>query len=339
MIPVNVITGFLGSGKTTLLREVLNDPAFSDTAVIVNEFGEVGLDHLLLQQVDEGVLLLDSGCICCTIRSDLQETIRDLQASAASGKIPSFRRVVVETTGLADPAPIVSTISADPIIRNHFRIGNIICTVDGMNGMQTVKRHEEAEKQLAVADRVLLTKADLVDEQAISSLKGIVGQINPVAPVTLTRGEGFDAEKLFGVDIGQQSERFEETKSWFSSPQTANHNHTSRTTSFVLTYDKPIDWTAFGVWLTSLLHAHGNNILRVKGILVINESDMPVVIHGVQHVMHPPLHLDAWPSGDKTSRIVFIVRDIDPERIKRSLHIFLKTMTRLTSPSLEMETA
>ena len=148
MIPVNIVTGFLGSGKTTLLREILQRPDFSDTAVIVNEFGEIGLDHILLEEVEEGVLLLESGCICCTIRSDLQETIRGLQAKAAKGVISPFRRIVIETTGLADPAPIVSTIAAEPVIRNHFRNANIICTLDAVNGLSTLAQQPEATKQL-----------------------------------------------------------------------------------------------------------------------------------------------------------------------------------------------
>ena len=197
MIPVNVITGFLGSGKTTLLNEVLRSPEFSDAAVIVNEFGEIGLDHILLEEVDEGVLLLENGCVCCTIRSDLQETIRGLQAKVSSGAIEPFSRVFVETTGLADPAPIVSTVLAEPVIRNHFRIGNVVCTIDAVAGLNTLRNQPEALKQVAVADRLLLTKSDLADRRRMAALEAEVRRCNPFAPLRRSEGRAFDASLLF----------------------------------------------------------------------------------------------------------------------------------------------
>jgi G3E family GTPase len=330
MIPVNVVTGFLGSGKTTLLKEVLKRPEFSDTAVIVNEFGEVGLDHVLLEEVKEGVLLLDSGCLCCTIRSDLKETIRDLYDKAKRGEIPSFRRIVVETTGLADPTPIVSTIAAEPIISKHFRIGNIVCTVDALAGADTLARQPEATKQLAVADRILLTKCDLADDARIAELESHVGKINATALSATSDGVEFDADALFKEDLGDDTTRLAEVSRWLEADhhQHSHHDHIrdEDTVSFVLRYDLPIDWTAFGVWLTALLHAHGDRVLRVKGILNVAESDRPVVIHGVQHVVHPPLHLAAWPTDDRSSAIVFIARDIDEQRIRTSLSRFLDTV-------------
>ncbi|SLN09895.1 putative GTP-binding protein YjiA [Roseivivax jejudonensis] len=330
MIPVNVVTGFLGSGKTTLLREILRAPAFSDSAVIVNEFGEVGLDHLLIEEVEEGVLLLDSGCICCTVRSDLQETIRDLQAKAARGAIPSFARVIVETTGVADPAPIVSTIAAEPVIRQHFRIGNIVACVDGVNGAATLDAHPEPEKQIAVADRILVTKADIADAGALAAVEARVAALNPLTPMARSTGAGFDPEFLFGDDVGDAARRAAEVSRWLALSEQAgadghahHSDHTAGTQSFVLRYPDRIDWTAFGVWLTALLHAHGEKILRVKGILNVRESDTPVVIHGVQHVVHPPMHLNAWPDDDRESRIVFITRGLDKSRILRSLSAFI----------------
>ncbi len=330
MIPVNVVTGFLGSGKTTLLNEVLRRPEFSDTAVIVNEFGEVGLDHILLEEVSEGVLLLDSGCLCCTIRSDLQETIRDLYDRAKRGEIPEFRRVVVETTGLADPAPVVSTIAAEPVISKHFRIGNIVCTVDTLAGAQTLRRHPEAIKQAAVADRILLTKCDLSDEAEASALEARLKTLNPTALTTSSDGHNFNADVLFAEDLGSDASRQDEVARWLSEePHDHSHYHphdhieAGDTVTFVLRYDAPIDWTAFGVWLTALLHAHGDRVLRVKGILNVAESDRPLILHGVQHVVHPPLHLPKWPTDDTSSRIVFIVRGLAEEQIRRSLQVFL----------------
>lgn len=325
MIPVNVVTGFLGSGKTTLLREVLARPEFSDTAVIVNEFGEVGLDHILLEEVEEGVLLLDSGCLCCTIRSDLQETLKTLYDRAAAGAIPRFSRVVVETTGLADPAPIVSTIAAEPVLRNHFRIGNIICTVEAVAGHATLRDQPEAAKQVSVADRILLTKCDLADDAAIAEVEAELHHLNPFAEIWRTTGQGFNADVLFREDLGDAERRATEVARWLEKADALDHHHieASHTNSFVLRYEHPIDWTAFGVWLTMLLHAHGEKVLRVKGILNVRESETPVVIQGVQHVVHPPMHLTHWPDADRSSRIVFITRDIDEAAIRSSLRRFL----------------
>jgi G3E family GTPase len=333
MIPVNIVTGFLGSGKTTLLREVLGRADFADTAVIVNEFGEVGLDHLLLEEVEEGVLLLDSGCICCTIRSDLKETIRNLHDKAARGDIPRFRRIVVETTGLADPAPIVSTIAAEPVIRNHYRIGNIVCTIDGMAGMSTLDAQPEAAKQVAIADRLLLTKADLASPATLDRLARRLREINPMSPLAHSTGAAFDAEFLFSDDVGDASRRNREVQRWLDIARahpggSGGHAHDG-TNAFVLSYPDPIDWTAFGAWLTALLHANGDRILRVKGILNVRDSETPVVLHGVQHIVHPPLHLERWPDADRSSRVVFITRGIEEARIRRSLAAFLDMAARL----------
>lgn len=348
MIPVNIVTGFLGSGKTTLLREILQRPDFADTAVIVNEFGEIGLDHILLEEVEEGVLLLESGCICCTIRSDLRETIRSLQEKAGKGLIAPFRRIVIETTGLADPAPIVSTIAAEPIIRNHFRNANIICTLDAVNGLSTLEKQPEATKQLAVADRILITKCDLAEETAVGALEARVAAINGIAVRGRSEGAGFDAQLLFSEDAGDADWRAVEVERWLrpgiAEPDVGGHDHdhdhshdhghTDSVRSFIVSYPNPIDWTAFGVWLTALLHAHGERVLRVKGILNVRESATPVVIQGVQHVVHPPMHLAAWPDDGRDSQIVFIVRDIEEAAIRRSLTAFLGMAARVTDDSL-----
>ncbi len=329
MIPVNVITGFLGSGKTTLLRDILARPEFSDTAVIVNEFGEVGLDHVLLEEVEEGVLLLDSGCLCCTIRTDLQETLKSLDEKAARGDIPRFSRVVVETTGLADPAPIVSTIAAEPVIRNHFRIGNIVCTVDALAGLSTLANQPEASKQVSVADRLLITKCDLAAPETIARLEAGLHRLNPVAEIRRSEGHDFDAPFLFREELGDAERRAGEVARWLAKADALGHHHIADadTNTFVLRYADPIDWTAFGVWLTMLLHCHGERVLRVKGILNVRESTSPVVVHGVQHVVHPPMHLAHWPDADRSSRIIFITRGIEEGAIRTSLTRFLATLT------------
>ncbi|MCP4384729.1 MAG: GTP-binding protein [Hyphomicrobiales bacterium] len=332
-IPVNVVTGFLGSGKTTLLNAILVRPEFADAAVIVNEFGSVGLDHVLMEEVEEGILLLESGCICCTIRSDLKETIRSLYDRAAAGVIPRFNRLLIETTGLADPAPIVSTIAAEPVIRNHFHLGNIVCTVDAVVGAETLDNQDESVKQASIADRILLTKTDLADEVTIDALERRLGRLNHAAGITRSTGSGFDAALLFGEDLNEAGNREREVKRWLSRvPEDDDHDHSAHgdeTRSFVVDYATPIDWTAFGVWLTALLHVHGERILRVKGLLNVRESEMPVAIHGVQHVVHPPMHLNHWPDNDRTSRIVFITRGIDERAIRRSLATFVDMAARL----------
>ncbi len=341
MIPVNVVTGFLGSGKTTLLREALQHPAMSDSAVIVNEFGEIGLDHLLLEEIEEGVLLLESGCVCCTIRSDLKFAIRDLQDRADRGEIPSFRRIVVETTGLADPAPIVSTLLAEPVIRSHFRIGNLVCTVDALNGSGQLDRQPESVKQALVADRILITKCDLAAEADVDALCERIGRMNPTASVQRGVGAGFDTPSLFQRDLGEADHRLDEVRRWIAEWEaregTAPHGHTHGICSFCLTWDRPTDWTAFGIWLTALLHAHGERVLRVKGILNALDSRTPVAVHGVQHVMHPPLHLERWPDDDRRSRIVFITRGLPRERLLASLTAFLDRAGRTETYSAEAD--
>ncbi len=329
MIPVNVVTGFLGSGKTTVLREILRHADFRDAAVIVNEFGEIGLDHLLLEEVEEGVLLLENGCICCTIRSDLQETIRTLQARAASGVIPPFDRVFIETTGLADPAPILSTVLAEPIIRNHFRVGNILCTVDSVAGINSLENQPEAAKQVAVADRILITKTDLAEAVYVAGLEKKIRSMNPIAEVRRSTGSGFDAIALFGSDAGDEDSRATEIARWLDRSRHDHGHDTAAIHAFTLEFDEPIDWTAFGVWLTALLHAHGEAVLRVKGVLNVRESSTPVVIQGVQHIVHAPLHLAEWPDDDRTSRIVFIVREVDEQAVRDSLSVFLDLARRV----------
>lgn len=336
LLPVNVLTGFLGSGKTTLLRHMLASPAFADTAVLINEFGEVGLDHHLIERVDEGVVLLQSGCICCTIRSDLQESVRDLYSRRERGQIPAFQRLVIETTGLADPVPIVSTVISETVIRNHFRLGNVICTVDAVNGAGQLDRQPESVKQAAIADRLVITKVDLADQATVAVLRARLRRLNPVAAMVESVEARINPDLLLTHDLHHPDHKAAEVARWLdgadSETDASGHGHVAhgtdvnrhddRIAAFALTFDQPLDWTAFGLWLTMLLHAHGDDVLRVKGILNVMESATPVVIHGVQRVVHPPLHLSRWPDDERRSRIVFITRDIPRSRIERSLSAF-----------------
>ena len=333
LIPVNVVTGFLGSGKTTLLNRLLRSPELARTAVLVNEFGEVGLDHLLLEAVDGDTVILQSGCVCCTIRGDLADAIRKLYSRRERGLIPPFDRLAIETTGLADPAPIISTLLAEPVIRHHFRLGNVIATVDAVNGPLHLAQNPESVKQVAVADRIVLTKTDLADEAQLRQLKPALKRLNPTAPVLDAAADPLAPDDLMAADVYDPARKTAEVRRWLdeevhraAADRDHGHHDPNRhdrdIRAFCLTFERPLDWTLFGIWLSMLLHAHGERVLRVKGILNVLGLATPVVIHGVQHVIHPPAHLEAWPSADRRSRIVFIVRGLEQRAIERSLAAF-----------------
>jgi G3E family GTPase len=301
--PVTLVTGFLGSGKTTLISRLLERPELGDTAVIVNELGEVGIDHHLLRRVDERTVLLDSGCVCCTLRGDLADELRDLDSRRARGEIPAFRRVVVETTGLADPAPIVYTLAAEPVVRHHFELDAIVATVDAVNGLV----EPESVKQAAIADVVVVTKADVADPAGVEER---LRALNPAAEVVEASFGEVDPARL--LDRPDRDPRELEL---------AEHSHEGDIRPFCLFLDEPLDWTAFGIWLTMLLQARGSDLLRVKG-LIDTGGPGPVLLNGVQHVVHPPEHLDAWPDDDRRSRLVFIGRGLDATDVERSLLAF-----------------
>jgi G3E family GTPase len=342
LIPVNLITGFLGSGKTTLLNRLLRSPQLANSAVLVNEFGEVGLDHLLLEAVDAETVILQSGCVCCTIRGDLADAMRKLFSKRERGAVPRFERLAIETTGLADPAPIVSTLLAEPMIRHHFRLGNVIATVDAVNGAQHLAENPESVKQAAIADRIVLTKTDLAEAAQVEQLKAALRGLNPTAPFLDAAADPLESEDMVASDVYDPATKSAEVRRWLDQEAhraaAAGHGHDPNRSdpnrhdrdirAFCLTFDQPLDWTAFGVWLTMLLHAHGARVLRIKGLLHVRDLPAPVVVHGVQHVIHPPAHLERWPDADRRSRIVFIVRDMDPAAIEASLAAFNRQAAR-----------
>jgi G3E family GTPase len=322
--PVALLTGFLGSGKTTLLKRMLADPRFGDTAVIINEFGEVGLDHHLIEHVADDVVLLPSGCLCCAMKGELAAALRDLQSRRGRGLVPPFRRVVVESSGLADPFPVISTIKADPVLRHHFRLGTVLTTVDAVNGSETLDRHLESVRQAAIADTLVLTKTDLADAADVMALEVRLEHLNPAAPIVRTGDSSIDLAALL-KDAGAApwfKATLEYTETQFSGRK-AMENHRAGIRSFSMTIDAPLDWTAFGIWLTMLINRHGARILRVKGILSLRDEANPVAVHGVQHLVHPPQHLRAWPDGDRRSKLVFIVDGIEPDQLRRSLAAFM----------------
>lgn len=323
--PVTLITGFLGSGKTTLLRRLLADPALADTAVLINEFGEIGLDHHLLERIDERTVLLTSGCLCCTVRGELSDALRDLHSRRAREQVPWFRRVIIESTGLADPFPVLTTLHADPVLKHHFRMERIVTTVDAVNGARTLANHAESVKQVAVADRIVLTKTDIADAAAATSVVRRVRAINPSAPL-LRPDDTSLVDSLLGDDTDATARADGVAEAWISEQMAAadagGNPHVQDVTAFAITFDHLVDWTAFSLWLTMLLHRHGEAVLRVKGILNVAGTDTPVAIHGVQHLVHPPLHMRAWPSADRRSRLVFIVKNLDARAIERSFAVF-----------------
>jgi len=312
--PVTVVTGFLGSGKTTLLTKVLAAPSTANTAVLVNEFGEVGLDHHLLRRVDERTVLLGSGCVCCTTREDLVGALMELLNLDQRGEIPRLDRVVIETTGLADPAPILHTIYADPVLQHHFSVDLVLTTVDAVNGPLHLDRNPESVKQVAAADKVVVTKTDIAELGVARVLLSRLGKINPSARIFEAAFGEVDVHELFrpggeGTHAPSLAEEPDEL------------HDTGETHSVSVTFDGAIDWTAFGIWFSMLLNARGEDVLRVKGLLDVGEAG-PVVLNGVQHIIHPPEHLGEWPDEDRRSRIIFITKGVHPEELLNSLLAF-----------------
>ncbi len=324
LTPVNIITGFLGSGKTTLLQRLLRSRELSDVAVLVNEFGEVGLDHHLLRGVAESTLLLENGCLCCAVRGDLQKALRDLLSRRTRGDVPYFRRVVIETSGLADPVPIVYTLLSEAVLRHHFRLSGIITTIDAVNGSIQLGDFPEAVKQASVADRLVLTKVDLVETHSVAALREQLRTLNFSAHILESSEVHGEVHRLLTDDIYHAEGKFREASHWTAEEvdEHGSHEHTASVQSFAVTFDRPLDWTAFGVWASMLLHRHGADVLRLKGLLNVAGVPTPVLINGVQHIVHPPSHLEAWPDADRRSRLIFIVRGLQRSRIERSLAIF-----------------
>jgi G3E family GTPase len=322
-MPVSLITGFLGSGKTTLLNRLVQRPELADSAVIINEFGEVALDHLLVAPVEGETVVLASGCLCCAVRGDLQDTLRRLLIERERGEIPQFRRVLIETSGLADPAPVAQLFLNNPLLGAYLRLDAIVATIDAAAGVAALAEHWEARKQAAIADRLLITKADIAAEDAVEQLVLSLRRLNPAVPIHRVVDGEIDPALLFGVgpfDPAHQSPGFAEWlgEAAVSGAHDEHHTHHSEIQAFCLTAEAPLDWGRFHDWLGGLRLAFGERLLRVKGILNVVGEERPVVVHGVQHIFHPPVGMPSWPDADRRSRLVLIARGLDRQFIEQS---------------------
>ena len=344
-IQVSLLTGFLGSGKTTLLNRLLQHADMAKTAVLVNEFGDIGIDHLLVESVDEEMVQLTTGCLCCTVQGDLTRALRELFLKRAKGEVTRFQRVLIETTGLADPAPILHTLINDPILAHRYFLDGVISTVDAMHGIGQLEHHAECRKQTAVADRIVITKTDMVDKSSLPELEDAIKVLNPAAPIHHAAHGNVDPSMLFGCGLYDPASKSFDVQNWlreeaYQADHSHNHDHDpdhehghlhldknrhgSDIEAFCMVYDDPLEWPAFIAWIQTLITHKGENLLRIKGIVSIVDEEKPIAIHGVQHVFHNPVRLPGWPSDDRRSRIVFITRGIEPGVIEQSLDALQK---------------
>lgn len=334
-IPVSILTGFLGSGKTTLLNRLLKDPDLHDTAVIINEFGDVGIDHLLVEQSSDGVIELSDGCLCCTVRGELVDTLADLVDRLQTGRIRSLRRVVIETTGLADPAPVLHAVMGHPVLVQNYSLDGVIVTVDAVNGAATLDNHPEAIKQVAVADRIVLTKTDLSagEPGRLAALQQRLRSLNPGAAQLSAGDAGVNLIDLFHCGLYDPTTKTADVAGWLRADAYDHHDHhhhhdvnrhDSRIRAFTLTEETPIDPAALEMFIDLLRSGQGQNLLRMKGIVKLSDDPgRPVVLHGVQEIFHPPARLAGWPDDDHRTRLVLITRDLEKDYISRLFEAFV----------------
>ncbi|MBS7541878.1 CobW family GTP-binding protein [Ancylobacter oerskovii] len=326
-LPVVLITGFLGSGKTTLLNHLLRDPGMADTAVIVNEFGDIAIDHLLVESAIENTVVLQSGCICCTVRGDLVDTLDDLCTKVAQGEVPAFSRIVIETTGLADPAALVRAFLTERTLVARFALRAVVTTVDAVNGAGQLDGFAEARHQAALADILVLTKSDLAPPEAVATLTARLKAINPGAGLVPVVQGAIAPDDLFARVPENPSRTGSDVLAWLNGdafagrPGDPRSPHDDGIRAFAVTLDRPVEREALRGWLRSILSLRGDDLLRMKGIVALRGEASPMVVHAVQAVLHPPVRLANWPSEDHTTRIVFITRNMEPEALRNSLEV------------------
>jgi G3E family GTPase len=308
-IPVTVVTGFLGAGKTTLIRELLARPEGANTAVVVNEFGEIGIDHALLRSSSDAIVLLGNGCVCCAVRSDLQDSLRTLYAERAQGAVPSFQRVVIETSGLADPGPVLQTLASDRALGDVFHLQGLVTVVDAPGGAGNLDRMPEARHQVALADRIVLTKSDLADGATVSALNTRLASLSGAPVTTAVNGmiePAFVLDESLDLAARVAAHRHDHA-----------HAHSHGIDSFALFFEAPLPWPVFEQAMAVLTGLRGADLLRVKGLVAVEGCRGPVVVHAVQHVAHRPVELEDWPDGDRRSRLVFITRNLGREPVEQ----------------------
>lgn len=350
-VPFTVLTGFLGSGKTTLLKRLLQQPAMAGTAVLINEFGEVGIDDALVEKLDEDAVLLPSGCVCCAVRGDLIEGLEKLHQRSLWGEIPPMRRAVLETTGLADPTPIIHTLMSEERLYRIYQLDGVVTTVDGQLGLAQIDEHFEPAKQIAVADRVVVTKPDLADGDTLQRLEGRLRSLNRAAPILrAVKGDIAPAE-LIGLGAHEPAITHADPDRWLAADKYAvnsahgphehqhshecggeacehpdhhhDHGHLHGIGSFCLTYTDPLEGSKLSNALQLLAQLYGGKLLRVKGIVNVKDQPKPFVIHGVQHIFYPPDTLEKWPGDERASRLVFITKDLSEDVVRRHFKPFI----------------
>jgi G3E family GTPase len=343
-VPVSILTGFLGAGKTTLLNRLLKDPALVDTAVIINEFGDVAIDHLLVESSSDGIIQLADGCLCCTVRGDLVDTLADLVDRLQTGRIARLGRVIIETTGLADPAPVLQSIMRHPALVQAYRLDGVIALVDAANGEATLDNHLEAVKQVAVADRIVIAKADLVaDPGASAALNARLKALNPSAPIIDARMPEAGYATLFDCGIYNPRTKSADVRRWLGEEaehadlhggadhlheheKHNHHRHDGRIRTFTLVHERPVPFAAIDMFLDLLRSAHGDKLLRMKGVIELaDDPARPLVVHGVQRLLHPPARLPAWPDDKRGTRLVLITLDMPEDYVRRIFAAFTDT--------------
>lgn len=331
-IPVTLLTGFLGSGKTTLLNKLLSDPKMHDSAVIINELGETGLDHILATQVDsehiaDNTVLLNSGCVCCTLKNELADTMRDLFFKRALQAIPQFNRLVIETTGMADPGPILGNLMNEPVIESTFRLDAVVVTIDSVYGLSQLENNVEALKQAAVADVMLLTKTDIAEPSQIQALQEKLAEINPGANQHLIQHGEINPDNIIDVGLFDPTGKTATPQRWLRTPSKTSapkgtlpqKPHQDGITSFTVTMPKPLNWRDLKPVILKLCQTHGAKLLRLKGIIHAEDQPAPLAIHAVHFTPYPPTLLEGWDEEEAMSRIVIIGKDIDEAEIRKAL--------------------
>lgn len=341
-IPVTIITGFLGAGKSTLLNRLLRDPDMKDAAVIINEFGEVGIDHLLVEASGDSMVELSNGCLCCTVRGELTDTLVYFREALADGRIKALKRVVIETTGLADPAPVIQSIIGATDISRDFSVDGVITLVDAVNGLSTLDNHEEARRQAAVADRLILSKQTLAQRSAISALKTRLRTLNPFAEIIDGDADEAGRYAMLSCGLYDPTTKIADVSRWLHDEahhhhdhgqdghdhdHDHHHHHDEAIQSFSIVHDRPIDPAALGMFVDLLRSAHAEKLLRMKAVVQLTDDpDRPLVLHGVQAIFHQPERLPAWPDPeDRRTRMVLITRDLPAEFVQSLFDAFTGT--------------